>query len=186
MFWLHPLPFSSLYNRHGWQGDHHTLFAVQVSNPRAPHFFPVTASSRFPGGFLDILKVLLYTPIGLVLFALRILLGLLVLLLSYSLPDTAAVRKVVNKLLCATFGIVFDVVNLEKKEDVPVYMSNYVSPLDYLAARSVVGCVSVSIGINDLRSCGRASYCVHSAELLLKSSMNCCQGWCLTCWTKIC
>lgn len=87
---------------------------------------------------------MVYTPVGLVLLVGRVLLGLLVLLLAYLLPDTLAIQRILNKLLCATFGIYVDINNPEKREDVPVYMSNYVSPLDYLAVRSVTSCVTVS------------------------------------------
>lgn len=88
--------------------------------------------------------MMVYTPVGIVLFIGRVLLGSLVLLLAYLLPDTSGIQRILNKLLCATFGIYVDINNPEKKEDVPVYMSNYVSPLDYLAVRSVTGCVTVS------------------------------------------
>lgn len=88
--------------------------------------------------------MMVYTPVGVVLFIGRVLLGSLVLLLAYLLPDASGIQRILNKLLCATLGIYVDVNNPEKKEDVLVYMSNYVSPLDYLAVRSVTGCVTVS------------------------------------------
>lgn len=100
---------------------------------------------RYPQNASGILRLVLYTPCGFVLALLRIILGLHVIILAYLLPDIPVVQKFLCKLLCATFGITLNVDNIDKKEDVEVYMSNYVSPLDYLAVHSAIGCITVSI-----------------------------------------
>ncbi|EFA08762.1 lipid droplet-regulating VLDL assembly factor AUP1 [Tribolium castaneum] len=97
---------------------------------------------RFPENELKILCLVLYLPVGIVLFILRTILALSVVLIGCSLSDTRIIHKLVNKIACLTLGITVTVENPDKKENVEVYISNNLSIFDHLAVHTATGSVS--------------------------------------------
>lgn len=105
----------------------------------------MTKIFRFPENELKIFCLLLYLPLGLVLFVLRTILALSVILIGCSLQDTQVIHKLVNKIACLTLGINVTVENPDKKENVQVFISNCVSHFDHLAVHTATGSVSVRL-----------------------------------------
>ncbi|XP_044270985.1 lipid droplet-regulating VLDL assembly factor AUP1-like [Tribolium madens] len=97
---------------------------------------------RFPANELKILFLVLYLPVGIILFILRTILALSVVLIGCCLSDTRIIHKLVNKFACLTLGITVTVENPDKKENVEVYISNNVSIFDHLAVHTATGSVS--------------------------------------------
>ncbi|RZC32484.1 ancient ubiquitous protein 1-like, partial [Asbolus verrucosus] len=95
-----------------------------------------------PENELKFLCLVLYLPIGLVLFILRTILVLGVVLIGCSLSDTSVIHKFVNKIACLALGITVAVENPDKKENVEVYISNSLSIFDHLAVHTATGSVS--------------------------------------------
>ncbi|KAK4877069.1 hypothetical protein RN001_009575 [Aquatica leii] len=97
---------------------------------------------RYPQNTLGLFTFIVYLPFGIILLLLRLILGIQVFVFGFLLPDVPAIQRILCKLLCATLGIKMCVENLDKKENVSVYVSNYVSPFDHLVIRSVSGSVT--------------------------------------------
>jgi ancient ubiquitous protein 1 len=111
------------------------------NNIEIKHLFK---SKRFPESEFKILCLVLYLPVGIVLFILRTILALSVVLIGCSLSDTRIIHKLVNKIACLALGITVTVENPDEKENVEVYISNNLSILDHLAVHTATGSVSVS------------------------------------------
>lgn len=84
-------------------------------------------------------------PFGVILVALRIVLGLLIFIIGHILPDVQIVRNILSKLLCFTFGIIVNVANQGKKEDVEAFVSNQISIFDHLVVHSATNSVTVQL-----------------------------------------
>lgn len=80
---------------------------------------------------------------GIILIALRTVLGLLIFIIGHILPDAQIIRNILSKLLCFTFGIIVYVVNQEKKEDVEAFISNQISIFDHLVVHTATNSVTV-------------------------------------------
>ncbi|KAF2883254.1 hypothetical protein ILUMI_22924 [Ignelater luminosus] len=98
--------------------------------------------NRYPQNSVGLFTFLLYLPLGIILLLLRVIVGIQVLVFGYILPDVPVVQKLLSKLLCATLGITIDVENLDKQENVQVYVSNYVTPFDQLVVHLQTGSVT--------------------------------------------
>jgi ancient ubiquitous protein 1 len=109
------------------------------NNIEIKHLFK---SKRFPESEFKILCLVLYLPVGIVLFILRTILALSVVLIGCSLSDTRIIHKLVNKIACLALGITVTVENPDEKENVEVYISNNLSILDHLAVHTATGSVS--------------------------------------------
>ncbi|KAF5269958.1 hypothetical protein FQR65_LT05757 [Abscondita terminalis] len=96
---------------------------------------------RYPQNTLGLFTFIVYLPFGIILLLLRVILGVQVFVFGFLLPDVPAIQKILCKLLCTTLGINTYVENLDKKENVNVYISNYVSPFDHLVIHSVADSV---------------------------------------------
>lgn len=99
--------------------------------------------SRLPDSGQKLFLFLIYLPFGLILIALRTILGILIFIIGHLLPDAQIIRNVLSKLLCFTFGIIINVVNREKKEDVEAYVSNQITIFDHLVVHSATNSVTV-------------------------------------------
>ncbi|XP_044754309.1 lipid droplet-regulating VLDL assembly factor AUP1-like [Coccinella septempunctata] len=86
--------------------------------------------------------LLFYLPLGLILYLLRCLLATVVFLLGYLLPDTPFSRNIINKITCLSLGITVTVENIEKRENVEVYIGNSLSLLDGLVVHQATKAIS--------------------------------------------
>lgn len=100
--------------------------------------------SRLPDSGQKLLSLLVFLPFGVVLVALRTVIGILIFIIGHVLPDVQVVRNVLSKLLCFTFGIIVNVVNHEKRDEVEAYVSNQISIFDHLVVHSATNSVTVS------------------------------------------
>ncbi|XP_047503802.1 lipid droplet-regulating VLDL assembly factor AUP1-like [Pieris napi] len=88
------------------------------------------------------IQFLLYLPFGLILMALRIVLACILWIASFILPDKFAARQLISTLACLTFGVYIK----EKGNKDPkcsVFVANYVSCLDSLAASRALGSITL-------------------------------------------
>ncbi|XP_045462015.1 lipid droplet-regulating VLDL assembly factor AUP1-like [Harmonia axyridis] len=97
---------------------------------------------RFNENEWNFICLLFYLPLGLILYLLRSVLTILVLLLGCILPDAPFSRNIINRITCLSFGITVTVENIEKRENVDVYISNSLSLFDGLAVHQATKSIS--------------------------------------------
>nr|XP_022905391.1 ancient ubiquitous protein 1-like [Onthophagus taurus] len=100
----------------------------------------------------DLFTLLIYSPLGSVLFLVRLSLLLVAYLLSIILPKVAYVQHFLHRLLTIVFGIVVQVDNPDKCEDVETYISNKVSSFDATVINFLTNSISPGLKFNPLIS----------------------------------
>ncbi|KAL3276256.1 hypothetical protein HHI36_020971 [Cryptolaemus montrouzieri] len=110
-----------------------------MSNIEVKHLLRI---KRFTENEWKFISLLCYLPLGIILFCLRCVLALSVFLLGYALPDVPFARKVINKFTCLSLGISVCIENIERKENVDLYISNSLSCLDSLAVNLATNAIS--------------------------------------------
>ncbi|XP_069678256.1 lipid droplet-regulating VLDL assembly factor AUP1-like [Periplaneta americana] len=101
--------------------------------------------NRYPSGWKALLLVL-YTPVGLVLAGVRLLIAVQALLVALLLPQIPAVKRFVLRSLCVALGIVVKQENSTvRDENVKVLVANHISPCDHIAVHLVSGSVTPSV-----------------------------------------
>ncbi|KAJ4435682.1 hypothetical protein ANN_18298 [Periplaneta americana] len=100
------------------------------------------ANAGYPSGWKALLLVL-YTPVGLVLAGVRLLIAVQALLVALLLPQIPAVKRFVLRSLCVALGIVVKQENSTvRDENVKVLVANHISPCDHIAVHLVSGSVT--------------------------------------------
>lgn len=107
-------------------------------------FFCNEVSFRLNENEWNFICLLFYLPLGLIFYLLRIVLAIIVFLLGCVLPDAPFSRNIINKITCLSLGISVTVENIEKRENVDVYISNSLSLFDGLAIHQATKALSVS------------------------------------------
>ncbi|KAJ8955973.1 hypothetical protein NQ318_006244 [Aromia moschata] len=110
-----------------------------MSNIEIKHLFKY---HRLPENEVKLLFLILYCPIGLILFIVRTVLIFGLFLLGHVVSDTPVTQKIVNKISTLAFGIFVSIENPKIKENVDVYVSNSLSVFDHLAVANVTGAIS--------------------------------------------
>ncbi|XP_015524503.1 lipid droplet-regulating VLDL assembly factor AUP1-like isoform X1 [Neodiprion pinetum] len=102
--------------------------------------------SRFPSGW-KLVALFLYTPLGIVLVLLRLLIGLQLWLFASLLPDCDTLRTCLNHGLTLTFGIIVrvDMTGEERDKKSRIIVANNVSALDHFALRRNAETVTPSL-----------------------------------------
>lgn len=101
--------------------------------------------NRYPSGWKAIFLVL-YTPFGLVLAGVRLLIALQALVVAALLPQLPAVKSFVLRSLCIAFGIVVKQENTAvRDENLKVLVANHISPCDHIAVHLVCGSITPSV-----------------------------------------
>ncbi|VVC94697.1 unnamed protein product [Leptidea sinapis] len=88
------------------------------------------------------IQFLLYLPFGLFLMSIRIVLGVILWMTSFVLPDKSAARQLISTLACLTFGVYIKRKG-SRDPKCSVLVANYVSCLDSLAAARALGTISL-------------------------------------------
>ncbi|XP_042890772.1 lipid droplet-regulating VLDL assembly factor AUP1-like [Penaeus japonicus] len=101
--------------------------------------------NRFPSGPY-LLFLLLYTPLGLVIFVLRVFISLQLFVASSILPHNTVIRRVVLRALYSVLGLVVQEEDVEKKDHTcRIITTNHITPFDHLAVSMVLPCVTPSV-----------------------------------------
>lgn len=147
-----------------------------MANLEAKHLF---AYNRFPDNELKKLLVVAYFPFGVILLLLRSVLALFLVIFGQVLPDTQVTQNFLYNLACICFGITVSVDNLKQKENVSVYIGNYLSILDHLAVSKALGFILPlnktplqslpGLGITNLGSINNADSFKKNLEVVLKN-----------------
>lgn len=107
--------------------------------------FVLIALSRFPSGW-RLLYIFLYTPVGIVLVLLRLLIALQLWLLASLLPDCNSLRAFLNHGFSFAFGIV---VKIPEREVIDkqsrIIVANNVSVLDHFALYKATQALTPSV-----------------------------------------
>lgn len=101
--------------------------------------------NRFPQGPALIL-VLLYVPVGVVIFILRLFISLQLFLASSILPYDTYLRSLVLRTLYSILGLVVREEYEDKKDKgCRIITTNHITPFDHLAVSLVIPCVTPSV-----------------------------------------
>ncbi|GFG33730.1 hypothetical protein Cfor_05475, partial [Coptotermes formosanus] len=99
----------------------------------------------YPSGWKAVFLVL-YSPFGLLLAGVRLLVALQALLVAALLPQLPAVKSFVLRSLCIVLGIVVKQENTEVRDkNSRVLVANHVSPCDHIAVHLICGSVTPSM-----------------------------------------
>lgn len=86
---------------------------------------------------------MIYIPVGVALFVLRTILALLLYFTTFILPNVPIFHSIVYKLTYIVLGIIINVENIDKKEEVDAFISNKVTHFDSVVINSLAKCVTV-------------------------------------------
>ncbi|KAG7200326.1 hypothetical protein KM043_017788 [Ampulex compressa] len=102
--------------------------------------------SRFPSGW-RLISLLIYTPVGLILVLLRLLITLQLWLLASLLPDSDTFRIILNYGLSFAFGIMVKVHSEDehRTKESRIIIANNVSVLDHFALRRATRALTPSV-----------------------------------------
>ncbi|XP_066951618.1 lipid droplet-regulating VLDL assembly factor AUP1-like [Macrobrachium rosenbergii] len=101
--------------------------------------------NRLPSG-PSLLFILLYTPLGIVIFLLRLFVSLQLFLAASVLPYNTVIRSVVLRVLYVTLGLVVREESVEKRnKSCCVITTNHITPFDHLAVSIVLPCITPSV-----------------------------------------
>ncbi|KAK7070178.1 hypothetical protein SK128_003043 [Halocaridina rubra] len=101
--------------------------------------------NRFPSG-PNLLFILLYTPLGIVIFLLRLFISLQLFIAASVLPNNTVIRSVVLRVFFVILGLVVIEEDVEKrKKSCCVITTNHITPFDHLAVSVVLPCVTPSV-----------------------------------------
>ncbi|XP_014210730.1 ancient ubiquitous protein 1-like [Copidosoma floridanum] len=102
--------------------------------------------SRFPSGW-KLVSVLIYTPVGLLLVILRLIVCLHLWLLATILPDCQSLRSILNRGLAFVFGIIVKVNQDSEKRDeqARIVIANNISALDDFVLATAANTVTPSL-----------------------------------------
>ncbi|XP_071520096.1 lipid droplet-regulating VLDL assembly factor AUP1-like [Panulirus ornatus] len=115
--------------------------------------------SRFPSGPM-LFFLLLYTPLGIVIFMLRLFISLQLFLAASVLPYDTFVRRIVLRVLYSVLGLVVREECLENRDSsCRIITTNHITPFDHLAVSIVLPCVTPSV--YDLPSALSTLLCYH-------------------------
>lgn len=102
-------------------------------------------NSRFPSG-PSLFFLLLYTPLGIVIFILRLFISLQLFLAAAILPHNTTIRSVVLRALYSVMGLVVREECRKNRDDTcRVIATNHITPFDHLAVSIVLPCVTPSV-----------------------------------------
>lgn len=88
---------------------------------------------------------MIYIPVGVALFILRTILALLLYFTTFILPNAPIFHSIVYKLTYIILGIIINVENIDKKEEVDALISNKVTHFDSVVINSLAKCITVKI-----------------------------------------
>ncbi|XP_072263106.1 lipid droplet-regulating VLDL assembly factor AUP1 [Pyxicephalus adspersus] len=98
---------------------------------------------RFPSDPMTCILLLLYTPIGLCLFLLRLFIGAHVFLVSCVLPDSV-IRRFLLRVMSSILGVI--ITECEQRDpSIKIYISNHRTHFDHNAMSLIVSCSSSSV-----------------------------------------
>lgn len=101
--------------------------------------------SRFPSG-PSLFFLLLYTPLGIVVFVLRLFISLQLFLAAAVLPHNTFIRSIVLRVLYSVLGLVVREENRKNRDDTcRIIATNHITPFDHLAVSIVLPCVTPSV-----------------------------------------
>lgn len=140
---------------------------------------------RFPTGW-KLLSLLLYSPIGLILLLIRVLISLQLWLIACLLPDCEALRLLLNHGFSLVFGIMVRTENKpsssESKEP-HIIIANKVSALDQFAIHrvskslspivwNVPSALSTALGLHPMDTSGKEVFIGNIQTFLASSRCN--------------
>ncbi|KAK4306273.1 hypothetical protein Pmani_021895 [Petrolisthes manimaculis] len=101
--------------------------------------------NRFPSG-PSLFFLMLYTPLGIILFLLRIFISLQLFLAACVLPHNTLIRHVVLRVLYSVLGLVVREESVENRDtSCRIITTNHITPFDHLAVSIVLPCVTPSL-----------------------------------------
>lgn len=101
--------------------------------------------NRFPSG-PSLLFILLYTPLGIVIFLLRLFISLQLFIAASVLPYNTVIRSIVLRILFFILGLVVREESVEKRnKSCCVITTNHITPFDHLAVSIVLPCITPSV-----------------------------------------
>ncbi|KAG0716935.1 Ancient ubiquitous protein 1 [Chionoecetes opilio] len=102
-------------------------------------------NTRFPSG-PSLFFLLLYTPLGIVIFITRLFISLQLFLAASVLPHNTAIRNVVLRVLYSVMGLVVREECQKNRDDTcRIIATNHITPFDHLAVSIVLPCVTPSV-----------------------------------------
>lgn len=101
--------------------------------------------NRFPSG-PSLLFILLYTPLGIIIFLLRVFISLQLFVAASILPYNTIIRSVVLRVLYVILGLVVREECVDKRsKSCCVITTNHITPFDHLAVSVVLPCITPSV-----------------------------------------
>ncbi|XP_065606321.1 lipid droplet-regulating VLDL assembly factor AUP1 isoform X2 [Cyrtonyx montezumae] len=111
-----------------------------MERPAAPGPERLFDSQRFPTDGFVLLVLLLYAPVGLCLFVLRLFIGVHVFLVSCILPD-GLLRRVIVRVMCSVLGLFVQQSGPRLRDvSVQVYIANHVTHFDHNVINLLTSC----------------------------------------------
>ncbi|PSN30801.1 Ancient ubiquitous protein 1 [Blattella germanica] len=113
-----------------------------MSNVEVKNLFD---ENRYPSGW-KALFFILYTPIGLILVFIRILIALQALLVAFLLPQLPAVKSFILRCICVVLGVIVKQENTTAKDDnLKVLVANHITPCDHIPVHLISGSITHSV-----------------------------------------